>query len=279
MGWKPADRLAVALHNFRASGAHQLSVHVGDLLYVQEEMESGEWCRGYLFYEPSKKGIFPSSYTRAKESASRKIGSRAIVVPAGDELLVEATQGLREWRWKLRELYVRGSRERWRPLYHAMEEVVNWRRALLSSNTTLDALQETKLKLSATIDEINRQFGCPLTPRDPATGSTVDCQATSILDLWRLHRDRRADSMSDHAPGTLRRQRQTQPHGHLHHLYMRVDSVDHAFTEDSEIFFFLLGGGGGKEQLSERYFIAMARGGERRAPTIGDRKSCVFTVR
>ena len=32
--------------------------------------------------------------------------SERIVVPAGDELLVEATQGLREWRWKLRELYV-----------------------------------------------------------------------------------------------------------------------------------------------------------------------------
>ena len=32
--------------------------------------------------------------------------SERIVVPAGDDLLVEATQGLREWRWKLRELYV-----------------------------------------------------------------------------------------------------------------------------------------------------------------------------
>ena len=32
--------------------------------------------------------------------------SQTIVVPTGDELLVEATQGLREWRWKLRELYV-----------------------------------------------------------------------------------------------------------------------------------------------------------------------------
>ena len=41
MGWKPADKIAVALHNFKASGAHQLTVHVGDLLYVQEELDSG----------------------------------------------------------------------------------------------------------------------------------------------------------------------------------------------------------------------------------------------
>ena len=27
------------------------------------------------------------------------------MVPVGDELVVEATQGLREWCWKLRELY------------------------------------------------------------------------------------------------------------------------------------------------------------------------------
>lgn len=41
MGWKPADKIAVALHNFKASGIHQLSVDVGDLLYVLEELESG----------------------------------------------------------------------------------------------------------------------------------------------------------------------------------------------------------------------------------------------
>jgi hypothetical protein len=106
MGWRPADKIAVALHNFKANGVHQLTVHVGDLLYVLEELDSGEWCRGYIFYEPSKQGIFPASYIRVKESTSRNIGSGRIVVPAGDELLVEATQGLREWRWKLRELYV-----------------------------------------------------------------------------------------------------------------------------------------------------------------------------
>lgn len=32
--------------------------------------------------------------------------SRVFVVPAEDELAIEATEGLRVWRWKLRELYV-----------------------------------------------------------------------------------------------------------------------------------------------------------------------------
>lgn len=41
MGWKPADKIAVTLHNFKASGPHHLSVSVGDLLYVLEEVESG----------------------------------------------------------------------------------------------------------------------------------------------------------------------------------------------------------------------------------------------
>ena len=36
--------------------------------------------------------------------------------------------------------------------------------------------------------------------------------------------------------------------------------------------------GGGKEQLSERYFIAMARGSYRQPKSVGERKSCVFTV-
>lgn len=41
MGWKPADKIAVTLHNFKASGAQHLSVSVGDLLYILEELESG----------------------------------------------------------------------------------------------------------------------------------------------------------------------------------------------------------------------------------------------
>ena len=41
MGWRPADKIAVALHNFRPAGPHQLGLHVGDLLYVLEEAESG----------------------------------------------------------------------------------------------------------------------------------------------------------------------------------------------------------------------------------------------
>ena len=122
-----------------------------------------------------------------------------------------------------------------------------------------EALQETKVKLSATIDEINRLTGCPLTPRDPATGTAVNCTTTSILELWKLvslhsklpglgmrppsqHRDRRADSTSDLAhSGTLRRDKKAEPHGHLHHLFMRVVSIDHTFSENSEIFFFLSG--------------------------------------
>ena len=49
-----------------------------------------------------------------------------------------------------------------------------------------EALQDTRMKLSATIDEINRQLGCPLTPRDAQTGATVNYQETSVLDLWRM---------------------------------------------------------------------------------------------
>ena len=49
-----------------------------------------------------------------------------------------------------------------------------------------EALQDTRVKLSATIDEINRQSGCPLTPRNPQTGTAVDCQRTNILELWKL---------------------------------------------------------------------------------------------
>lgn len=41
MGWKPANRIAVTLHNFKANGIHQLTIHVGDLLYILEESESG----------------------------------------------------------------------------------------------------------------------------------------------------------------------------------------------------------------------------------------------
>jgi hypothetical protein len=244
MGWKKADKIGVVLYNFKASGSHQLPVHVGDLVYILEELESREWYRGYLFYEPSKRGIFPASFVHIKESTSRKIGSRTMVVPAEDYLIVEATEGLRQWRWKLRDRYVHGPREQWRPLLHAMEEVVNYRRAILNSNATLEALQETKAKLSAAIDAINKQSGCPLTPRGQ-DGVAVDCHQTSVLDLWRLHQDRRADSTSDHAHpahGTLRKQRQDQPHAHLHHLYMRVDAIDHIFVEDCEIFFFLSGG-------------------------------------
>lgn len=51
MGWKPADKIAVTLHNFKALRAQHLSVSVGDLLYILEELESGgritgDWITG-----------------------------------------------------------------------------------------------------------------------------------------------------------------------------------------------------------------------------------------
>ena len=39
MVWKPADKIGVALHNYKALSPHQLTVHVGDLLYILEECE------------------------------------------------------------------------------------------------------------------------------------------------------------------------------------------------------------------------------------------------
>ena len=36
--------------------------------------------------------------------------------------------------------------------------------------------------------------------------------------------------------------------------------------------------GGGREQLSERYFVSVDKGGSRQPRSIGERKSCVFTV-
>ena len=47
MGWKKADKIGVVLYNFKASGSHQLPVHVGDLVYILEELESRGQITGH----------------------------------------------------------------------------------------------------------------------------------------------------------------------------------------------------------------------------------------
>ena len=88
-----------------------------------------------------------------------------------------------------------------------MEEVLYWRTKILHSSAThvssylkfyripfshthtitpsQDALQTMRTKLTAKIDQINDQLGCPLVPRTEM-GEVLDCRMTSAQQLYKL---------------------------------------------------------------------------------------------
>jgi len=200
------------------------------------------------------------------------------VVPAEDEVALEAKEVLREWRTRLREFYVSCSRDKYRQLLHFMEDVLSWRRNILHSSATFDVLQVMKTKLTAKIDLVNNQLDYPLNPRNE-NGKLLHCQQASMNKLFTVHQERAAEiAQQVSQTGQLHRKSSQALASHIHHLCLQVGVVDHQFPEDCEIFFFLYDHAR-KWSTSERYMMQVAKSTDKSRSHDQKKHTVVFTVR
>lgn len=82
---KPKSRVVVAMYDFTASSADEISFKAGDQIIVTNEVLDG-WWMGELKNGAGKKGLFPSSYTRPlpeKEPSSGSLSSLSLSGTSG----------------------------------------------------------------------------------------------------------------------------------------------------------------------------------------------------
>ncbi|XP_029465888.1 dedicator of cytokinesis protein 1 isoform X4 [Rhinatrema bivittatum] len=181
---KKEEKYGVALYNYDARGADELSLQIGDTVHILETHEG--WYRGYALRKKSKKGIFPASYVHLKEATVEGKGQHETVVPSEVPLVQEVTTTLREWSSIWRQLYIQDNREMFHRVRNMIYDLVEWRSQILSGTLPQDELNELKKKITAKIDYGNRILDLDLVVRD-GDGNILDPEQTSTISLFRAH--------------------------------------------------------------------------------------------
>nr|XP_033796805.1 dedicator of cytokinesis protein 1 isoform X1 [Geotrypetes seraphini] len=181
---KKEEKYGVALYNYDARGADELSLQIGDTIQILETHEG--WYRGYTLRKKSKKGIFPASYIHLKEATVEGKGQNETVVPSEVPLVQEVTTTLREWSSIWRQLYIQDNREMFHRVQIMIYDLVEWRSQILSGTLPQDELNELKKKITAKIDYGNRILDLDLVVRD-GDGNILDPEQTSTISLFRAH--------------------------------------------------------------------------------------------
>jgi hypothetical protein len=67
MSWRSTteEKIGFAIYTFSGEGQYKLPLRFGDVVEIWEECSG--WYRGCLRFDPSKKGIFPTSHIYLKE--------------------------------------------------------------------------------------------------------------------------------------------------------------------------------------------------------------------
>jgi hypothetical protein len=170
------------------------------------------------------------------------------VVIRGDPLCNEAGEYLREYGKHLQKLYMEGS-PHFGSVYKLINDVVEYRQTLLSGKITSDNLQSLKGKLTISLDLLNNKLGLSMVPRNEL-GDPVEPDKCSCLNLFQTHQTTTEDLKTAEDSSSQFGGRRTSltpassrgtatPGNQSHHLYMSIDSVNHTFTEDCEVFFSL----------------------------------------
>ena len=235
MSWKPSQiQRGVAIYNFDSRHPHELSLEVGDVVFISEDCFPHGWYRGYCLRNKNDVGIFPSSFVHVKHVS---LGEDSQHAPGrGEPVVEEVADVLRVWGDMLKESYVDLKDRVVQRLNSSMTLLVKWRRDILHSSLRSDQLLRLKMKIASAIDQCNSQLGMDVVPRND-TFDPVDVDNTSVLDLYNIHAKHRT---TEGKASTAR----------FVHLYAQVSSVScQVASEDTDLLFSLY-------DASEQKFIS-----------------------
>ncbi|KAJ1127755.1 hypothetical protein NDU88_006148 [Pleurodeles waltl] len=180
------ERYGVAIYNFEAAAAQQLSLQIGDVVYIMESCE--DWYRGYLTKQRIHEGIFPKSFVHIKEVTIEKKRKTDNLMPTEIPLVQEVTSTLREWASIWKQLFMASKSERFKQVQSMMYDLMEWRAQLLSGTLPKDELKELKQKVTSKIDYGNKILELDLIVRDE-DGNILDPDKTSVISLFHAHEE------------------------------------------------------------------------------------------
>ncbi|XP_056328872.1 dedicator of cytokinesis protein 2 [Danio aesculapii] len=261
--WTPLDktnteRYGVVKWNFIAKAEKQLSLVIGDAVYIEESCEG--WFKGYTVKNKERKGAFPASFIELKEVVIEKRGDEEIIMSAEMPLVKEVTTTLREWGSIWKQLYVLSSKkERFVQVQRLMWDLMEWRSQLLSGTLPSDEFKELKQKVTSKIDYGNKILELDVVVRD-INGNILDPERASVISLFRAHEDATAkiterikeeqSNVQMESSGVSARI-QSSP---THSLYVFVRNFVCRIGEDSELFMSLYDPNK-QTNISENYLV------------------------
>ncbi|XP_051925750.1 dedicator of cytokinesis protein 2 isoform X1 [Hippocampus zosterae] len=251
------ERYGVAKWNFAGSGENQLSLEVGDAVYIQEICDG--WYKGYLARNKAHQGVFPASFVHLKEVIVAHRGDEEVVLSAEIPLVKEVTMTLREWGSIWKQLYVANKEAHVRQVQRLMWELMEWRSQLLSGTLPTDEFKELKQKVISKIDYGNKILELDQVVRDD-DGNILDPEQASVISLFRAHeeasakineriKEEQSNIQTEHSGFSARIQ--SSP---THSLYVFVRNFVCRVGEDSELFMSLYDPNQ-QQIISESYLI------------------------
>ncbi|XP_061900046.1 dedicator of cytokinesis protein 2 [Entelurus aequoreus] len=180
------ERYGVVKWNFAGSGENQLSLEVGDTVYIQEACDG--WYRGYLARNKAHQGVFPASFVHLRETIVQQRGDEEVVLSAEMPLVKEVTTTLREWGSIWKQLFVANKELRVKQVQRLMWELMEWRSQLLSGTLPTDEFKELKQKVITKIDYGNKILELDQVVRDEH-GNILDPERASVISLFRAHEE------------------------------------------------------------------------------------------
>jgi dedicator of cytokinesis protein 3 len=116
-------------------------------------------------------------------------------MPLEDPLSLEVVSTLREWFTKWRQLYLNRDNEKFESIRIAMDELIEWRKQLISSATTSDMAKSLKAQIVAKIDWGNDLLGLDFVPR--LNYELIDPESKSPLELLDIHLSQQINNTSN----------------------------------------------------------------------------------
>ncbi|XP_077465336.1 dedicator of cytokinesis 2 [Stigmatopora argus] len=233
------ERYGVVKWNFVGSGQKQLSLEVGDTVYIQESCDG--WYKGYLARNKAQQGVFPANFVHVKEVLVSLRRDEEVVTSAETPLVKEVTMTLREWGSIWKQLFVANKESSVRQVQRLMWELMEWRSQLLSGTLPTDEFKELRQKVICKIDYGNKILELDQVVRDEQ-GNILEPERASVISLFRAHeeasakidervKEERCNVRTEHSGFSARIQ--SSP---THSLYVFVRNFVCRVGEDSQLF-------------------------------------------
>ncbi|CAB3976622.1 dedicator of cytokinesis 1 isoform X2 [Paramuricea clavata] len=275
--WLPFDspKFGVAICNFDDNGQYRLPLVLGETVKIVEECAG--WYRGYSVRNRNIQGIFPASFIHLKDwNESTK--DRDSIHSAEYPLVQEMTIVLREWGIMWKHLYLIKNLELFHMISKQMDDLMTWRRQILSGTLPGDRIKQLKQKVTAAIDYGNRVLDLDLVVRD-ANGNILDPDVTGVIELYRRH-DSTQTRITDEESRTCFPEVRFYSNP-IHSLYINIKNVVCNIGDDADVFVTLYEppGSNGKDGrfISEHYLVSWDKQGLPKDLSKLHNMCCLFT--